>query len=128
MSKQLSEKELVRVLNGVITHLDENGIIYMPNEFFYSFPGLSDDDVLFALLALEGKGAVYLNYENIPECKNVYFIQLKDHAYSFLVDCEDRRKSHMKNWRWNIWAAVITAVFSSLLGATLARVSQFIWP
>ena len=126
--RRISEKDLERVLLGCISAANDAGMVCRPTGFFTSFRGLSEENVLSSLHVLDSRGVIEIRAADLPDSKNITFIKPLYKSNEYLVEREEARRSYWKNWRWNIAAALITAVAAAFLGAFLARASQAIWP
>ena len=132
--KTVSESDLARVLLHCIDFAEGTGNVYKPgDDFFNSVKKMSESQVLFSLQALKAKGLIDISTADFPESRNIYYIAIaEDKAYLYIAEREESRRSHLKNWRWNIAAALITGfvstMFGAIIGALLARVSFIFWP
>jgi len=125
---KLTEKDLERVLLHICALAGDSGKIYRPVGFYESMEKYTSSAFKKAFAALYSKGLIDYNVADLPDSDNINNIVIMSGASAYLVEREDVRKNYWKNWRWNIVAAIVTTIISSLIGAVLARLSLMLCP
>jgi hypothetical protein len=126
----LNEKNIVTVLKYCVNTVGREKEFILPVKVAANFPKIPEEDVYATFDYLHKNEYIKIHQDLISPNENAseYRIEVLNSAFNYLLAEEKSRRDFRKNWKWNIWAAIFTAVISSLLGALLARVSQIFWP
>jgi len=121
------EKHINEILSYCFKAAGREGAFHLPKTFAANFKKIKENDVYAVLDYLHENGHIRISRPVIKPEEHEYAVEILTSGKNFLFELEKSKKEFRKNWRWNIWTAIATAIISSLLGAVLARVSQLIW-
>lgn len=106
---------------------DNNNVVTLGTQRYTEIKGMSPEQFVQTLCALENLGYVSLNFAGPRSYASLCYVTLKEPGLTYfedqLLDEENRRDDRRHDWHISLSTAIVSAIVTAIIGFLLGRLT-----